>query len=42
MLNPKDVELLDTPQGRKKLPKEFVEEMTNNKGDDEDEKKEGK
>lgn len=42
MLNPKDIDLMDTPEGRKKLPPEFLTEMENNKGDDEDEKKGGK
>lgn len=34
MMNPKDIELLDTKEGQKKLEPEFVEEMTNNKGED--------
>ena len=34
MLNHKDVELLETEEGRKQLDPEFVEEMTNNKGED--------
>lgn len=41
MLNPKDIDMMDTPEGRKNLPTEFLEEMENNKGDDDDEK-EGK
>jgi len=35
MLNPKDVELLDTEEGRKQLNPDFVAEVTNNKGEDE-------
>ncbi len=42
MLNPRDIEMMDDPEGRKNLPKEFLEEMENNKGDDDDDKKEGK
>lgn len=37
MMNPRDIELLDTEEGRKQLPPEFVEEFGSNcKGDDED------
>lgn len=42
MISPKDLEKLDTPEGRKELPPEFVEEFANGKGnDDEDDKKGG-
>lgn len=34
MINPKDLEKLDTPEGRKELPPEFVAEFENGKGDD--------
>lgn len=36
MFNPKDLELLDTEEGRKQLDPDFVAEVTNGKGDDED------
>lgn len=36
MINPKDVELLDTEEGRKELEPEFIEEFSGGKGDDED------
>lgn len=36
MFNPKDIELLETEEGRSELDPEFVSEMTNGKGDDED------
>lgn len=36
MINPKDIELLDTEEGRKQLDPEFVEEFSPGKGDDED------
>lgn len=36
MINPKDIELLDSEEGRKELDPEFVAEITNGKGDDED------
>lgn len=42
MLNPKDVDLLDTEEGRKSLPPEFVQEVMNNKGDDDEDGKEEK
>lgn len=36
MINPKDVELLDTEEGRAQLDPDFVEEFANGKGGDED------
>lgn len=36
MINPKDVELLDTEEGKKELDPDFVNEFANGKGDDED------
>jgi len=39
MINPKDVKLLDTVDGRKQLPPEFVAEFENGKGDDEEDDK---
>lgn len=36
MINPKDIELLDTEEGKKELNPEFVEEFGPGKGDDED------
>lgn len=36
MLNPKDLELLDSEEGCKELDPAFVEEFSNGKGDDED------
>lgn len=37
MINPKDIDLLLTKDGRKKLHPEFVSENTNCKGDDDPE-----
>ena len=37
MINPSDIEKMDTPEGRKELSPEFLAEFENNKGDDEDE-----
>lgn len=36
MFNPKDIELLDTEEGRAQLDPDFVAEFTDTKGDDED------
>lgn len=36
MINPKDIELLDTEEGRAELDPLFVAEFANGKGDDED------
>lgn len=36
MINPRDIESMDTEQGRKELGDEFVDEFTNGKGDDQD------
>lgn len=41
MISPKDLDKLDTPEGRKQLPPEFVEEFSNGKGDDDDDVKKG-
>ena len=41
MLSPKDIEKLDSEEGRLELPPEFVAEFENNKGDDEDDEEEG-
>lgn len=35
MINPSDIEKLDTEEGRKELDPEFVAEFENCKGDDE-------
>lgn len=37
MINPKDIENINTEEGRAELPPEFLAEFENNKGDDEDE-----
>lgn len=36
MINPKDIEAMDTDEGRSNLPQAFVEEFTDNKGKDDD------
>lgn len=36
MINPKDIESIDTEEGKKNLGEEFIKEFTNGKGDDED------
>lgn len=36
MINPKDIELLDTEEGMYELDPEFIEEFGPGKGDDED------
>lgn len=36
MINPIDIEKLDTPEGRAELDPDFVAEFENGKGDDED------
>lgn len=40
MINPTDVAKIHTKEGKKKLPPELVEEVLNNKGDDEEGKEE--
>lgn len=37
MINPSDIEMVDTPEVLEYLTAEFLDEMTDNKGDDEDE-----
>ena len=37
MINPSDIEKMDTVEGRKELNPEFLSEFENNKGDDKDE-----
>ena len=36
MINPKDIETMDTDEGKKNLGDEFINEFTSGKGDDED------
>ena len=37
MINPSDIELMETEEGKKKFDSEFINEFENGKGDDEDE-----